>query len=62
MTKKKKNCFKFSKIRDDDLWKANMVKELTEVKQGSMYLEDNENGNLLSKKEIEEIINYVTSS
>ena len=46
--------FRFSNIRKDDQWKVNLIKELTDVKQGSICLENDEN--LLSKQDIEEII------
>ena len=48
--------FRFSNIRKDDQWKVNLIKELTDVKQGSICLDNDENGDLLSKQEIEEII------
>ena len=56
-----KKTFKFVGIQNEDKWKVTMIKELTEVKQGSVHLENENGGNLLSNSEIDQIINYVST-
>ena len=54
-----KRDFKFCAIGEGDKWKVEVIKELTNVKQGSVHIDDENGGNLLTTSEIEEIINYV---
>ena len=56
-----KRNFKFYDIQNEDKWKVTLIKELTEVKQGSVFLETSHGENLLSNSEIEQIINYVST-
>ena len=56
-----KRKFKFCEMKDEDKWKVDLIKELTDVKQGSAFIEDDANKNLLSTAEIEDIINYVST-
>ena len=56
-----KRKFKFCEIKNEDKWKVDIIKELTNVKQGSAFIEDNEDENILSRTEINDIINYVST-
>ena len=56
-----KRNFKFCEIKNEDKWKVDLIKELTNVKQGSAFIDDNEEENFLSRTEIEDIINYVST-
>ena len=56
-----KRKFKFCEIKNEDKWKVDLIKELTNVKQGSAFIDDNEEENFLSRTEIEDIINYVST-
>jgi hypothetical protein len=38
-----------------------MIKELTNVKKGSMFLEGENEGSLLTNEEIQQIIDYVST-
>ena len=55
-----KTKFKFYRIDDDNLWKVKLVKELTDLKQGSVYIENHEN--MLTRNDIEDIVNFVSSN
>ena len=55
-----KTKFKFFRIDDDNLWKVKLVKELTDLKQGSVYIENHEN--MLTRNDIEDIVNFVSSN
>ena len=52
----KKNL-KFNTISEENAWRVNLVKELTNVKQNILSLDENENS--LTTEELEEIIEYV---
>ena len=56
-----KRKIKFSSMENENQWKVAIIKELVDVKQGGMMLENEENEKLLSRAEIEEIINYVAT-
>ena len=57
-----KRKFKYVVLQEQDKWKVNMVKELTEVKQGNLNLLAAEDDvHLLSYEEITEIINYIST-
>ena len=55
-----KTKFKFCRIHDDNLWKVKLIKELTDLKQGSVYIENHEN--MLTRNDIEDIVNFVSSN
>ena len=56
-----KKTLKFCEIQEEDKWKVNLIKELTNVNQGLMSLVAENQENLLSNEEILEIIEYVSS-
>ena len=56
-----KKSLKFCEIQEEDKWKVNLSKELTNVNQGLMSLVAENQENLLSNEEIHQIIEYVSS-
>ena len=57
----KKN-YNFCVIEEENKWKVEIIKELTDVKQGSVYLEDEDGGNFLSRSEIDQILTHISTS
>ena len=55
----KKNL-KFNTISEENAWRVNLVKELTNVKQNTLSLEEHENS--LTNEELDEILDYVCIS
>ena len=55
----KKNLH-FQEVAVDDKWKIGYVRELTDVKQNVLFVQENENGNF-SHEEISEIIDYIST-
>ena len=55
-----KKKVKFAQMQPEDQWKIQLVKEITNVKQNVLYLEENENGQF-TIEELSEIMNYVTT-
>ena len=53
----KKNL-KFSPIQPDDQWKLQFVREITNVKQNVLTIEENENGQF-STEELGKILDYI---
>ena len=49
-------------MEDTNKWKVEMIKELVNVKQGTMFIEDEDHEEFLTRKEIDDIINYVAAS
>ena len=59
-TSELKRKYKFCKIDNDNLWKVKFIKELTDLKQGSIFIENHEN--MLTRTEMENIVNFVSSN
>ena len=57
-----KKSFQFCRMEDANKWKVEMIKELVNVKQGTMFVEDEDHEEFLTRKEIDDIINYVAAS
>ena len=55
----KKNL-NFSPIQPDDQWKLQFVREITNVKQNVLTIEENENGQF-STEELGKILDYITT-
>ena len=55
----KKNL-KFNTISEENAWRVNLVKELTNVKQNTLSLDEHENS--LTIEELDEILDYVCIS
>ena len=55
-----KKKVKFASPQPEDEWKIALVKEITNIKQNTLHLEENENGRF-SIEELSEIVNYVTT-
>ena len=55
----KKNL-KFNTISEENAWRVNLVKELTNVKQNTLSLDEHENP--LTNEELDEILDYVCIS
>ena len=55
-----KKKVKFASPQPEDGWKIALVKEITNIKQNALHLEENENGQF-SIEELSEIVNYVTT-
>ena len=51
---------KFNTISEENAWRVNLVKELTNVKQNTLSLEEHENS--LTNEELGEILDYVCIS
>ena len=61
-TKFKKN-YCFAKMKKEDLWRAEIIRELINVKQGVLQFQGfNGDDNFLTNDQIQEIINYVSTS
>ena len=56
----KKNI-NFCKIREEDMWKVNIIKEITNITQSSLEFSTEED-NFLSKEQLQEIIDFVSAS
>ena len=59
----KKN-FKFSELPEDDLWKVNIIKEITNINQNVLVLNENVNDDeevAFTREELEEIVNFVAT-
>ena len=52
---------KVCEVQGKDKWKSDMIKELTNVKKGSMFLEGENEESLLTNEEIQQIIDYVST-
>ena len=57
-----KKKYKFCAILEENKWKVDVIKELTDVKQGSVYLEDEDGGNFLTRAEIDQILTHISAS
>ena len=55
-----KKKLKFSPIHPDDQWKLQFVREITNVKQNVLTIEENENGHF-SNEELGDILDYITT-
>ena len=53
-----KNKLKFCEIHDNNMWRANMIREITNIKQGVLTLD--EEG--FSNSELDEFIDFLSSS
>ena len=52
----------FCEMNKNDIWKVNLIKEITNIKQGKLSLDSVfENDNLLNKDELKCIIDFVSS-
>ena len=52
----------FCEMNKKDIWKVNLIKEVTNIKQGKLSLDSVfENDNLLNKDELKCIIDFVSS-
>ena len=62
--KEMKKTFKFNPISDKEQWRVNLIKELTDVRQGALHVvgEDDIQDGLLTNDEMLEIIGYVSTS
>ena len=59
----KKN-FKFSELPEDELWKVNIIKEITNINQNVLVLNENVNDDeevAFTREELEEIMNFVAT-
>ena len=56
-----KKSYKFCEIQEEDKWKTTVIKELTNVKQGSISIEGEDQERFLTNEEIQDIINYVST-
>ena len=50
----------FKEVPVNDEWKIGIVRELTDVKQNVLFVQENDHGNF-SNEEISEIIDYITT-
>ena len=57
-----KKKYKFCAILEENKWKVDVIKELTDVKQGSVYLEDEDGVNFLTRAEIGQILTHISAS
>ena len=57
-----KKTFKFCTIEEENKWKVQIIKELVNVKQGTIFIDDEENEELLTRAEIDKIIHFVAAS
>ena len=59
-----KKTFKFNLISVEERWRVNLIKELTDARQGALHVmgEGEDQDNLLTKDEMLEIISYVATS
>ena len=57
-----KKTFKFWRTEEENKWKVEMIKELVNVKQGTLFIDDEENEELLTRAEIDKIIHFVAAS
>ena len=55
-----KKSLKFNTITEENFWRVNLIKELTNVKQNILALDDHENS--LTNEELDEILEYVCIS
>ena len=55
----KKNLY-FKEVPVNDEWKIGIVRELTDVKQNVLFVQENDHGKF-SNQEISEIIDYITT-
>ena len=56
----KKNI-NFCEIREEDMWKVKIIKEITNITQNSLEFSTEED-NFLSKEQLQEIIDFVSAS
>ena len=56
-----KKSYKFCEIQKEDKWKTKLIEELTNVKQGSISIEGEDQERFLTNEEIQDIINYVST-
>ena len=52
-----KKTLKFSEILEQDKWKVDFVKEIVEVKQNILQIDNN----LMTTSELDDIMSYLTS-
>ena len=57
-----KKSLKFCRIEDENKWKAVMIRELVNVKKGTLYVENEDHEEFLTRTEIDKIIHYVSAS
>ena len=57
---KLKGRLKFFPIENENIWRVNMIKEITNINQNMLYL--NENDDFLTKEELRDIMHYACSS
>ena len=55
-----KKEFKFCEMKKEDAWRVNLVKEMINIRQKVLTLDQNEHA--LSNEEMEEILDYVCST
>ena len=55
-----KKSLEFSHSDENNIWKINSIKELTNIKKGIMTVEFN-NGETLKYEEIEELVHYIAT-
>ena len=59
-TSELKRKYKFCQIDNDNLWKVKLIKDLTDLKQGSAFIENHES--MLTITEMENMVNFVSSN
>jgi hypothetical protein len=52
-----KKTLKFCEISEEDKWKVNFVKEIVDVKQNILQIDNN----LMKTSELDDILSYITS-
>ena len=57
-----KKGFKFCRMDDANKWKVELIQELVNVKQGTMFVENEDHEDFLTRTEIDDIVNYVAAS
>ena len=58
-----RNTLKFCELHDDDQWRVDMIKEITNIKQNILELTpDEEEDSFLTSEQLEEILHFVSVS
>ena len=52
----------FKELENESKWKVGMIKELTEVKQHNLVIEFNDETAKLTRKEIQELIDFIATN
>ena len=52
----------FKELENESKWKVGMIKELTEVKQHNLVIEFNDETDKLTRKEIQELIDFIATN